>query len=112
MKPLIYIASPYSHPTNRHNNFLEVSKLAAKLCSEGKIAFSPITYGHTLLDFHEMPSDWHFWRDFCLTFLKNADELIVYKMSGWNESRGVLEEIDFALLHNIKISYIELNEML
>ena len=106
---LIYIASPYSHPDDnvREENFRIVSKLVAKLTSEGKFPISPITYGHTLLGFHEMPSDWQFWQDFCLTFLQHCEELWVYQMPGWDKSRGVAEEIEFAKKHQIKIKYIE-----
>lgn len=108
MDKLIYIGSPYSHPDDevRHNNFRLVSDLAARLCSEGKVAFSPITYGHTLLDFKEMPSDWKFWQNFCLSFLVHADELLVYQMPGWDQSRGLADEIEFAKQHNITVTYL------
>lgn len=111
MKKLIYIGSPYSHPDDeiRHNNFKIVSEFAAQLCSEGYVAFSPITYGHTLLDFKEMSSSWEFWQTFCLSFLVHADELIVYQMPGWENSKGLSDEISFARDHGIKITYVKYN---
>ena len=109
MKKLIYIGSPYSHPDKdvMENNFRLVSDLAAKLCSEGKVAFSPITYGHTLLVFREMPHTWEFWQNFCLSFLVHADELLVYQMPGWESSKGLADEISFARDHGIKITYLK-----
>lgn len=109
MSKLIYIASPYSHPDDniRIENFRKVSAFAAKLVSEGFVPITPITYGHTLLDFREMPNNWEFWRNFCITFLNKCDEMIVYKMDGWDKSRGVLDEIDYANKLGIPIKYVE-----
>lgn len=106
---LIFISSPYSHPDSEimEENFKIVSKFAAKLISEGFHVITPITYGHTLLQFHEMPSDWKFWKDFCLTFLQFCEEIWVYQMPGWEKSNGVREEIEFAKLNGIKIKYIK-----
>lgn len=106
---LIYIASPYSHEFDetRINNFKSVSKFAAKLVHDGNVVISPITYGHTLLEYHEMPSNWDFWKSFCLSFLERCDEMIVYQMPGWESSRGVKEEIKFAQSKGIKITYQE-----
>jgi hypothetical protein len=106
---IIYVASPYSHPDDevRENNFKLVAKLVADLTADGYVCMSPIVYGHTLLNFKEMPSDWEFWKNFCLTFLEKCSEMIVYKMPGWDKSRGVKEEIEFAEKNNIKVLYRE-----
>ena len=110
MKKIIYLASPYSNQDDdkRQDNFEKISKIAADLCAEGHVAFSPITYGHTLASLRgSMPTDWTFWQNFCLTFLEKSDELHVYKMEGWNHSRGVAEEIEFAVKNGIEIKYID-----
>jgi hypothetical protein len=109
MSKIIYLASPYSHPDDkkREENFEKISEIAADLCSEGHVAFSPITYGHTLVGFKSMPTDWVFWQNFCLTFLNKCDELHVCKMEGWNHSRGVAEEIEYAVKNGIEIRYID-----
>ena len=106
---MIFISSPYSHSDDsiRQKNFEIVSKLAARLCSEGKVAISPITYGHTLLEYENMPGDWDFWKNFCLSILIKCEEMIVYKMPGWDKSTGVAEEIKFAKENNIKITYFD-----
>jgi hypothetical protein len=110
MGKIIYLASPYSNPDDdkRHESFENVSRIAADLCAEGHVAFSPITYGHTLVNFRgAMPTDWPFWQNFCLSFLEVSDELHVCKMEGWNRSRGVAEEIEFAVKNGIEIKYID-----
>jgi len=109
IKPVIYLASPYSHPEKEvmEENFEKVSQIAADLTSEGYIVFSPITYGHTLLQFREMPGDWPFWASFCFSLLVKADNLIVCDtIEGWDKSRGVDEEMSFARDHGIKIEFL------
>jgi hypothetical protein len=104
-----YLASPYSNPDTAvmEENFKKISKIAAKLTSAGEIVFSPITYGHTLVQFHQMPTDWEFWKRFCFELLIKCDKMIVCKMEGWDKSRGVAEEISIARDHGIPIEYLE-----
>jgi hypothetical protein len=108
---MIYVASPYSHPKAeiREENYRKVAYLSADLCSEGKLALSPIVYGHTLVGFKEMRTDWDFWMNFCISLLERCDEMIVYKIEGWENSRGVKEEIEFAQKKGMKITYLEYN---
>jgi hypothetical protein len=112
IQKMIFISSPYTHWSDNivNDNYLKVAKLASKLCSEGQVAISPIVYGHNLLKIRTFPSNWEFWKNFCLTLLSKCDEMIVYKMEGWDKSRGVAEEIKFAELNNITITYVEYND--
>jgi hypothetical protein len=109
MGNLIFISSPYSHldPNVIEKNFQDVTELVAFLTSQGITAISPITYGHTLLNYMNSDNDWDTWKDFCLTFLSKSTELWVYKMPGWNRSRGVAEEIEYAVKNNLHIKYID-----
>lgn len=103
------MACPYSDkdPKIRESRYARISQIAANLVSTGIHAFSPITYGHTLIGYTKMPGNWEFWQEFCLVFLQYADELWVYKFDDWEKSRGIAEEIEFATLNNIPIRYIE-----
>jgi hypothetical protein len=106
---MIYVASPYSHPDEniRIERFNKVSKFVTNLVSKGFCAISPITYGHTLLNYKNMPTDFEFWNNFCISLLSKADILYVYKIEGWNQSKGLNEEIKYAQENNIEIIYIE-----
>ena len=106
---LIYLASPYTLG-NKEENFRMVSKKAAELVSEGYTVVSPITYGHTLLKFKNMPDDWEFWMNFCSQMLYRCDKLFVYKMPGWDFSKGISAEMSIARDHCIPIEYIEYDE--
>ena len=114
MSKLIFISSPYNHWDDSviESNYFKVAKFAAKLCSEGFVVISPIVYGHNLLKLRDFPSDWEFWQNFCLTLLDRCDEMIVYKMDGWDKSRGVKGEIEFATNKGIKIIYTDYEEIL
>jgi len=106
---LIYLASPYSHPDDevREDNYIVVSNIAADMVSNGYVVFSPISYGHNLLGFKNMPSNWEFWFNFCVAFLLRCDKLVVCKMPGWDNSIGVKEEIEIARNCGIEVEYIE-----
>jgi hypothetical protein len=107
---LIYLASPYSHPDKSVmvSNFEIVSKKAAELVSDGHVVFAPITYGHMLCEFKEMTTCQEFWMGFCLTYLERCDQLWVYMMPGWDVSKGVAQEIEFAKENGMPIMYLEI----
>ena len=107
---MIYIASPYNHPDKDivQSNYVAAISYAAKLTSEGQVPISPIAYGHNLLDYADMPSDWEFWKHFCHTFLDKCTELHVLTIEGWDKSSGVAGEIERATELGIKIIYVQL----
>lgn len=109
VKPLIYLASPYSHrdPAVMQDRYEQVCQAAADMVAEGQMAISPIAYGHTLLGYREMPGDWTFWESFCISLLAKCERIVVLKMDGWQESRGVQAEIRYAEAHGIPVDYIE-----
>lgn len=109
MTKLSYVASPYSHPIDdiRIENYKIVSNFVANLVKNGNVVFSPITYGHHLVEFRTMPTDFEFWENFCLTFLSKCDEMIVLKIPGWEDSIGIKNEIRYCEVHDIPIYYIE-----
>lgn len=109
MSKIIYFASPYSHsdPEIVEHRIKANSIKVAQLVAEGNVVISPIIYGHQLLKFHSMPSDWDFWKNFCQSFLHKCEELIVFKIDGWDKSTGVLSEIKLAEELGLKITYVE-----
>ena len=106
---LIYLATPYSNSDKSvvEDRYKKVAIKTAELTADGFVIISPIFYGHNLLSYKEMPSDWQFWKNFCETFLYKSDELWVYMIDGWGESTGVLAEIELAKKLNIPVKYIK-----
>jgi len=111
MSKIIYLATPYSHKDKDvvEQRYIQTAEKCAELISQGHVVISPIFYGHNLLKFREMPSDWEFWKNFCESFLLQCSELWVYKIDGWDQSSGVKGEIELAKKINIPIRYIEVN---
>jgi hypothetical protein len=109
MDKLVYVASPYTYHDKKvvEENYRRVSRYAAEVVSQGIVALSPITYGHTLVGFSPMRTDWTFWSNFCLTILSKCDEMHVLMIEGWDLSRGVAEEIEFAEKNNIHVTYVK-----
>lgn len=61
-KPLIYLASPYSHEdaSVRQERYEIVSRVTALLISRGYVVFSPIAYSHPLNERIDIPvEDWY-----------------------------------------------------
>jgi hypothetical protein len=109
MSNIIYFGCPYSHkdPEVVQERFEKACRTVAKLTSQGYVVISPIIYGHTLIQYHEMPGDWAFWKNFCQSFLVKCSEMMVYKMEGWEESEGLKAEIERADQLGLKITYVE-----
>jgi len=108
-KELIYLASPYSHPSKKimHDRFEKVLRLAAYLIRKGMFVFSPIAYGHVMAGKYKMPTDWKYWLAFDEKLISKCDKLMVLKLKGWNKSKGVQAEIKIDKKYKIPVGYIE-----
>lgn len=102
-KKLIYIGSPYTHKDKRvmKLRFDQITAITAHLVSQGYVVFSPITYGHTLCEFEDMPTDFNFWNEFCLKFLHKSDLFIKVELDGYEDSKGLTEEYTYCINNNI-----------
>lgn len=104
-KPLIYLASPYTG--NEEENFKAVAKKAAELTNEGHIIFCPIAMCHPMAVYGKIPGNWEFWEKFDTTYLSVCHRMMVYRLPGWEKSKGVTAEIKIAEKFNIPIEYID-----
>jgi hypothetical protein len=98
----IYLALPYSGQEEKA--FMNANRVAGIMMESGHTVFSPISHSHSI---GVRAKDWDFWRKQDLDWLIMCDELVVLKNEGWDESRGVMEEIAFAESHKIPIRYLE-----
>lgn len=107
---MIYLASAYSHPDPliMKTRFLMVEEATAELLRKKQVVFSPIVHTHELAIKYKLPTDFDFWRGYCLQMLKCASELVVFAPDeSWRESRGVMAEIDFAERFFIPIFFLK-----
>jgi hypothetical protein len=93
----IYLGSPYTGAdaeTMRHR-YEATCLFTAVHMRNGTLLFSPIVHCHELAVGYSLPRDWGFWRRWCIGMLAPASHLWILRLEGWQESRGVREEIDF-----------------
>jgi hypothetical protein len=107
-KPLVYLASPYTHadPKVVEERFRKASEKAAELASQGMMVFSPIAMSHPMAIHGKLPGDWGFWEKFDTAFLSCCHKVLVYRLEGWDISKGVQAEIKIAEKMGIPIEYI------
>lgn len=105
---IIYLASPYSHSDKDvvEKRFAQVREITANLTKFGYIIFSPILHSHPLAVQHGLKGDWDFWKRIDEAFIKASGLLLVAKIDGWEQSKGVTAEIKIAEKHGIPVEYL------
>lgn len=108
-KPLIYLASPYTHACAEvmDQRFIDICKVAGVLMREGKHLFCPIAMSAPIQKHGGTPGTWEYWEEYDTAILEKCDELCVVMLDGWLESTGVQAEIDIA--HRLKMPVTHLD---
>lgn len=95
---LIYLASPYSkYPHGRLSAWSAAARITAVMLEHDFVVFSPIAYSH---QFEQMllprePDEEHeFWMTIDRQVMARCHALVVARLEGWEDSRGVAEEIE------------------
>ena len=104
----IYLACPYSHedPAVCDQRFRSANQMAAHLMSKGNIVFSPLSHSHPISLCLGNSLDHDFWLAQDRAFVEWCDAIYVYRMQGWEESRGVQREIKWAKDLGKEVKYI------
>ena len=102
-----YLASPYSHKSAlvRQWRYEIVCRVAGELMQRGEVIFCPIAHSHPIDPAFERGHK--FWMHQDLTILHHASCLKVLRLDGWDKSRGIAEEIEFALKANKSVQFID-----
>lgn len=107
---LTYLASPYSHEKEavRQERFHAACAAAAKIMHEGYPVFCPIAHSHPI-EVHGMRQrpDHEFWMRQDIAILRKCERLVVLCIPGWDQSRGVNEEIHLAHRLGIPVEYMK-----
>ncbi len=108
-----YLASPYSHADQSvvEDRFRAVCRVSAMLMSVGVQLFSPIAHTHPIALYHELPAAWEFWSHQDFGMLRYAEKLLVLKLDGWEQSKGIAAEIGFAEALGIPVRYAAADRM-
>jgi hypothetical protein len=95
--PLCYLATPYSkYQGGITKAFEDAAALAARLMLAGLKVYSPIAHTHPLAIYGGInPLAHDVWLPFDEAMMDVAHVLIVARMEGWQESKGIAHEVDF-----------------
>lgn len=96
---LIYVGTPYSkYPGGIEKAFIDACKLTGDLLKLGLRVYSPIAHTHPIaINSGLDPLDHNIWLPFDAAIMEKADAMIVAKMDGWSQSKGIDHEIDVFL---------------
>jgi hypothetical protein len=106
-----YLASPYNHPTPSimQDRYQAALRITVHLLSKRIWTYSPIVHCHTLALQNNLPTDHGYWMDYNRAMLMPAQELLILTLSGWDDSKGIAEEINIAHATNKPIRFIAPN---
>lgn len=109
-KSLTYLAQPYSHPDPevREQRYRDGCAAASRLMQQGLKVFAPIPHSHGIAAHGGLPTSWEYWESYDRTILEMCEKLLVLKLDGWEQSVGVLAEMDIAFELGIPVEYITL----
>lgn len=108
---IAYLACPYSHPDKNVKEMRHriVNQVAFTLMRQGTYVYSPLT--HNLpIDRLGINGNWMYWKNFDHAMLARCDRIIVIKLPGWDESKGVAAELAYAKELGMSIEWIEPTE--
>lgn len=106
---LTYLASPHSHPDAevREARWKAAVRAAAKLYDEGRFVFSPIAHSHHMAIEAIIPPDFQYWRDYDRHMLTLCDSVTVLRLDGWEQSKGIAEELVIAAELRLPVTYMD-----
>lgn len=105
----IYLASPYSHenPAFMEMRYMAAVRAAGRLMQQGFTVYAPIAHSHAIGFEIGTATDHEFWMNQDLPMLVDCDALVVLDILGASSSRGVREEIQFAMDSHIPVIMLD-----
>lgn len=92
-----YVATPYTnHPMGCADAFEMACDVTAFLIDNGVKAFSPIVHCHLMDDYITTEDTHPLWMELDKSLLYRSSGLLVVKMKGWLQSKGIKQEIEWA----------------
>jgi NTP pyrophosphatase (non-canonical NTP hydrolase) len=102
--PLAYLACPYAHadPSVMKKRHFIANLVASELVSQGICVYSPLTHDIPLNELG-IGGNWEFWKKHNHKMVSCCNKLILLKVEGWENSKGVAGELACARSLNIPI---------
>jgi hypothetical protein len=104
----VYLASPYSHASAevRQARFEAVEHCAHWLLLRRNWVFAPIVHCHAIAVKYGLPKEFDYWEEYDKAMLMYARAIYVLCIDGWQESKGIAGELEFAMREGILIRYV------
>lgn len=104
-----YLATPYSNYPGGHDAAADAAdREAGLLIKHGIMAMSPIAHCHRLFKSgYATGGDWETWKKWNQAMILSSRAVIVCKLDGWQESKGVQAEIDLCKTLDKQVIYME-----
>lgn len=85
----------------------KITKVCAKIMSDGNIVFSPITHSHYIAVLGNLPALSHtFWLEQDKFWVDACDEIWVFDGLPWETSYGVKREIEWGLEQKKPVRFV------
>ncbi len=119
MPKKVFISFPYNHQSKvMIDKRIAIANLYAyNLTLAGYIPMAPALIGHEMLreakknGIDTIGTDFDIWEGFCYEYMNICDEMHILMIPGWQESKGVAAEAIYANARNIKLRYIDTDDI-
>ncbi len=103
-----YLATPYSRYPRGKDAAFQDAVAAAVICFRAGIdVYSPIAHTHPIALHGGLEGSFARWQEFDRTMIAASRGMIVVKMDGWQESTGILAEIEMCREMGKPVDYME-----
>lgn len=95
---IVYVAAPYSSPLVgvTQQRLEKTWAFTMRLISEGHTAFSPVCYFDPMATAMKLPTTADYWHQHNMQFLRISQAIFVLRLTGWDQSKGVMLETKLA----------------
>lgn len=110
---MIYLASPYTHakPLVRVARVAATAEIVAHRLARGRYFYSPIVHGHWIEQEIDREIPWQKWMEHSYAMISALKSISVAQLPGWDKSRGVAAEIEFAKSQKFPVTFIDPEEL-
>lgn len=94
----VFVSGPYSSSNEQIKDirFTISSIVCGVIMNKGGFPLSPVVHGVPIVRVMNVPDDFEYWKDYCIALVSKSDIVIVLMIEGWEESSGVIGEIEAA----------------
>ncbi len=106
---MIYLASPYTDQSAvvMQMRYSDALHATARFIKQGHMIYSPIVHFHPMAAMHDMPRDIDFWWEISKNMIKRADAVWVLRIAGWQNSIGIMREMELAKELGIPVTEVD-----